>query len=79
MKTEQTECPETSAYKIQTLGNYPEESIKQNTALVQHLRIERINFIHLPKIIYQNVLRSKLDLTLDTIMQKMVLIIKLIG
>jgi len=26
---EQTECSETSAYKIQTLGNYPEESIKQ--------------------------------------------------
>ena len=26
---EQTECSETSAYKIQTLGNYPEESIQQ--------------------------------------------------
>jgi len=25
MKMEQTECPETSAYKIQTPGNYPEE------------------------------------------------------
>jgi len=24
MKTEQTECSETSAYKIQTPGNYPE-------------------------------------------------------
>jgi hypothetical protein len=24
-----TECSETSAYKIQTLGNYPEESIQQ--------------------------------------------------
>ena len=29
MKMEQTECSETSAYKIQTLGNYPEESIQQ--------------------------------------------------
>jgi hypothetical protein len=28
MKTEQTECSETSAYKIQTSGNYPEESIQ---------------------------------------------------
>jgi len=25
---EQTECFETSAYKIQTLGNYPEENIQ---------------------------------------------------
>jgi len=25
---EQTECSETLAYKIQTLGNYPEESIQ---------------------------------------------------
>jgi hypothetical protein len=28
MKMEQTECSETSAYKIQTQGNYPEESIQ---------------------------------------------------
>ena len=28
MKMEQTECSETSAYKIQTPGNYPEESIR---------------------------------------------------
>jgi len=27
MKMEQTECSETSVYKIQTPGNYPEESI----------------------------------------------------
>jgi hypothetical protein len=27
-KMEQTECSETSAYKIQTSGNYPEESIQ---------------------------------------------------
>jgi len=28
MKIEQTECSETSAYKIQTPGNYPEENIQ---------------------------------------------------
>jgi len=26
---EQTECSETSAYKIQTPGNYPEENIQR--------------------------------------------------
>jgi len=30
MKMEQTECSETSAYKIQMLGNYPEESIQHS-------------------------------------------------
>ena len=29
-KMEQIECSETSAYKIQTPGNYPEESVEQN-------------------------------------------------
>jgi len=29
MKMEETECSETSAYKIQTPGNYPEESIQE--------------------------------------------------
>jgi hypothetical protein len=29
MKMEQTECSETSAYKIQTPENYPEENIQQ--------------------------------------------------
>jgi hypothetical protein len=28
MKMEHTECSETSAYKIQTPGNYPEENIQ---------------------------------------------------
>jgi len=28
LKMEQTECSETSAYKVQTPGNYPEESIQ---------------------------------------------------
>jgi hypothetical protein len=30
MKMEQTECSETSAYKTQTPGNYPEESIQHS-------------------------------------------------
>jgi len=30
MKMEQTECSETSAYKIQMLRNYPEESIQHS-------------------------------------------------
>jgi len=29
LKMEQTECSETSAYKIQTPGNYPKESIQK--------------------------------------------------
>jgi len=30
MKMEDTECSETSTYKIQTSGNYPEESIQHS-------------------------------------------------
>ena len=30
MKKELTECSETSAYKIQTPGNYPEESMQHS-------------------------------------------------
>jgi len=30
MKMEQTECSETSAYKIQTLGNHPKEGIQHS-------------------------------------------------
>jgi hypothetical protein len=30
MKMEQTECSETSLYKIQTPGNYPEENIQHS-------------------------------------------------
>jgi len=35
MKMEQRECSETSAYKIQTPGNYPEENI-------QHVEVDEI-------------------------------------
>ena len=41
MKMEQTECSETSAYKIQTPGNYPEENI-QHTEQGESLK-SRIN------------------------------------
>jgi hypothetical protein len=34
MKMEQTECSETSAYKIQMPGNYPEEKNIQEDALL---------------------------------------------
>jgi len=37
MKMEQTECSETSAYKIQTPGNYPEQNIQQNITTLLHL------------------------------------------
>jgi hypothetical protein len=30
MKMEQAECSETSAFKLQTPGNHPEESIQQS-------------------------------------------------
>jgi hypothetical protein len=45
MKMEQTECSETSAYKIQTPGNYPEENI-QHTEHGESFksRTERISY-----------------------------------
>jgi len=33
MKMEQTECSETSAYELQTSGNYPKENIQQVVGL----------------------------------------------
>ena len=44
MKMEQTECSETSAYKIQTPGNYPKESI-QHTEHGESLKL-RIHFVY---------------------------------
>jgi hypothetical protein len=35
MKMEETDCSETSAYKIQTPANYPEENIQQSQWLVK--------------------------------------------
>jgi len=42
MKTEQTECSETSAYKIQTPGNYPEKNIQRNSLSNTGYQIENI-------------------------------------
>jgi hypothetical protein len=39
MKMEQTVCSE-MAYKIQTLGNYPEESIKHDRRNYKHLIVK---------------------------------------
>ena len=36
MKMEQTECSETLTYKIQTPGNYPEQSIQQTCSCTLH-------------------------------------------
>jgi hypothetical protein len=38
MKMEQTECSESSTYKIQMPGNYPEESIQQDCESYLYLR-----------------------------------------
>jgi predicted naringenin-chalcone synthase len=38
MKVEQTECSETLAYKIQTHGNYPEESIQHSYEVVTQVK-----------------------------------------
>jgi len=43
MKMEQTECSETSAYKIPTPGNYPEESI-QHSEHGKSLKPRSLNF-----------------------------------
>jgi len=48
MKMEQTECSETSAYKFQMLGNYPEENI-QHTEHGESLK-SRIPVISLEEI-----------------------------
>jgi hypothetical protein len=55
MKMEQTECSETSAYKIQTPGNYQKENI-QHTEHGENLKSRNIQGIHKIKeiIIYFN-------------------------
>jgi hypothetical protein len=40
MKMEQTECSETSAYIIQTLGNYPGESIQHS---LNHFKLSSVH------------------------------------
>jgi len=66
MKMEQTECSETSAYKIQTPGNYPEENIQHvyNTSLIiyNHEQINPITASHI--IFFRFILISSLHLRL---------------
>ena len=46
MKMEQTECSEMAAYKVQTPGNYPEESIQYSEhGKSLKLRIKYIRFM----------------------------------
>ena len=45
MKVEHTECSETSAYKIQMPGNYPEENI-QHTEHGESLKSRKTNLMH---------------------------------
>jgi len=40
MKMEQTECFETSAYKFQTLGNHPKESIQHVGIILRVLTLK---------------------------------------
>jgi len=42
MEMEQTECFETSVYKIQTPRNYPEESIKHVTYILHSMKCGEI-------------------------------------
>jgi hypothetical protein len=49
MKKEQIECSETSAYKIQTQGNYPEENIQYTEygeSLKSGIQITCLEFIN---------------------------------
>jgi hypothetical protein len=50
MNMEQTQCSETSAYKIQTPGNYPEESIRHSEH-VESLKSRRVYPLRLVTVI----------------------------
>jgi len=48
MKSKQIEYSETSAYKLQTSGNYPEESVQQGQILMpkdRNWQVERLRHI----------------------------------
>jgi hypothetical protein len=44
---EQTECSETSAHKIQTPGNYPEENIQHKRTMFYCIQIHLLPKFHL--------------------------------
>ena len=59
MKMEQIECSETSAYTIQTSGNYPEESIQYS----EHGE-------NLKSRIHKRIVCNKIILTVNTFLHK---------
>jgi len=63
MKMEQTECSETSAYKIQTPGNYPEEST-QHSEHGESLNSGRHLSLVFPSGIVTSYYRAKIPYTL---------------
>ena len=59
MKMEQTDCSETSAYKIQTLGDYTEESIQHSEhdeSLISRINITAIDSIRSITSVYMSIL-----------------------
>ena len=48
MKMEQTECSETSAYKFQTPGNHPKESIQHQVTLLKSTSVTWRHFFNYP-------------------------------
>jgi len=70
MKMEQTGCPKTSAYKIQTPGNYPKENIQHTEhaeslksrifySSPQHSQPGRMPIFHHVTRIWQNIMLQK--------------------
>jgi hypothetical protein len=64
MKIEQTECSETSAYKIQMLGNYPEKSI-QHSEQGESLKLRKFIWIFSLEIRWKVRRFGLLDATLE--------------
>jgi len=58
MKMEQTECSETSAHKIQTPGNYPEESIQHS----EHGERLKSKILATTRVVFQHQKTSNEDL-----------------
>jgi hypothetical protein len=57
MKMEQIECSETSAYKIQTPGNHPEENI-QHTEHGESLKSKIHFFLHTFNAFCMNIIKT---------------------
>ena len=57
MKIEQTECSETSAYKLQTPENYPEESV-QHSEHSESLKSRIIILVHISDLTFSSILHD---------------------